>query len=207
MCLQSLVKFHHCLFKIFRKKQNLADGQMDGRPDEHTDRQCENSIIKQTTWGLSRSRRWSKLKFFTQTTWWSKCKSFLKIGSNLKIVTRSEILIFVEVRRHQLETWSESDVIKFANHVIEFPCTGSSLGPRQANWVLIAYASSEGSGQPAHPCSLARTSAARSYKQWVKRNLQTEIPDPWPLSMAGHAQLKFVMTECSKTQIRLTGLN
>ena len=25
--------------------------------------------------------------------------------------------------------------------------------------------------------------------------------------MAGHALLKFVMTECSKTQIRLTGLN
>ena len=32
-------------------------------------------------------------------------------------------------------------------------------------------------------------------------------PDPWLLSMAGHAQLKFVMTECSKTQIRLTGLS
>ena len=31
-------------------------------------------------------------------------------------------------------------------------------------------------------------------------------PDPWPLWMAGHARLKFVMTECSKTQIRLTGL-
>ena len=31
-------------------------------------------------------------------------------------------------------------------------------------------------------------------------------PDPWPLWMAGHAQLKFVMTECSKTKIRLTGL-
>ena len=31
-------------------------------------------------------------------------------------------------------------------------------------------------------------------------------PDPWPLWMAGNAQLKFVMTECSKTQIRLTGL-
>ena len=29
-------------------------------------------------------------------------------------------------------------------------------------------------------------------------------PDSWPLWMAGHAQLKFVMTECSKTQIRLT---
>ena len=32
-------------------------------------------------------------------------------------------------------------------------------------------------------------------------------PDPWPLWMAGHAQLKFVTTECSKTQIRLTGPN
>ena len=32
-------------------------------------------------------------------------------------------------------------------------------------------------------------------------------PDPWPLWMAGHAQLKFVMTECPKTQIHLTGLN
>ena len=31
-------------------------------------------------------------------------------------------------------------------------------------------------------------------------------PDPWPLWMAGPAQLKFVMTECSKTQNRLTGL-
>ena len=31
-------------------------------------------------------------------------------------------------------------------------------------------------------------------------------PDPWPLWMAGHAKLKFVMTECSKTQIRLSGL-
>ena len=31
-------------------------------------------------------------------------------------------------------------------------------------------------------------------------------PDLWPLWMAGHAQLKFVMTECLKTQIRLTGL-
>ena len=41
------------------------------------------------------------------------------------------------------------------------------VGPRQAKLVLIAYmyASSEGSGEPAHPRSLARTSAARSYKK------------------------------------------
>ena len=38
-------------------------------------------------------------------------------------------------------------------------------GPRQANLVLIAYASSEGSGEPAHARSLARTSAARSFRQ------------------------------------------
>ena len=40
-----------------------------------------------------------------------------------------------------------------------------SYGPRQANLVLITYANSEGSGELAHPRSLARTSAARSYKQ------------------------------------------
>ena len=40
-----------------------------------------------------------------------------------------------------------------------------SFGPRQANLVLIAYASSEGPGEHAHPRSLARTFAARSYKQ------------------------------------------
>ena len=31
-------------------------------------------------------------------------------------------------------------------------------------------------------------------------------PDPWPLWMAGHAQLKFVLTECLKTQIHLMRL-
>ena len=60
-----------------------------------------------------------------------------------------------------------------------------SIGPRQANLVLIAYASSEGSGEPAHPRSLARTFAARSYKQWVKRNLQTESQIPSPSEWLG----------------------
>ena len=58
-------------------------------------------------------------------------------------------------------------------------------GPRQANLVLIAYASSEGSGEPVHPRSLARTSAACSYKQWVKRNLQTESLIPGPSEWLG----------------------
>ena len=58
-------------------------------------------------------------------------------------------------------------------------------GPRRANLVLIAYASSEGSGEPAHPRSLARTFAARSYKQWIKRNLQRESQIPSPSEWLG----------------------
>ena len=59
------------------------------------------------------------------------------------------------------------------------------FGPRQANLVLIAYASSEGSGEPAHPRSLARTSATRSYKHWVKRNLQIDSQIPRPSEWLG----------------------
>ena len=39
-----------------------------------------------------------------------------------------------------------------------------------------------------------------------QEELSARKQDPWPLWMAGHAQLKFVKTECSKTQIRSTGL-
>ena len=60
-----------------------------------------------------------------------------------------------------------------------------TYGLRQGNLVLIAYASSEGSGEPGHPRSLARTFAARSYKQWIKRNLQTESQIPGPSEWLG----------------------
>ena len=71
--------------------------------------------------------------------------------------------------------------------VLEPNCRMNSVlhGPRQANLVLMAYASSEGSGEPAHPRSLARTFAARSYKQWVKRNLKTESQIPGPSEWLG----------------------
>ena len=70
--------------------------------------------------------------------------------------------------------------------LLVFPHKFNKLnGPRQANLVLTAYASSEGSGEPAHPRSLARTFAARSYKQWVKRNLQTESQSPGPSEWLG----------------------
>ena len=71
--------------------------------------------------------------------------------------------------RLTISTINSSDVTKYTIGI-----KLSIHGPRQANLVLIAYASSESSGEPTHPRSLARTSAARSYKQWVKRNRQTE---------------------------------
>ena len=51
----------------------------------------------------------------------------------------------------------------------------------------------------------SRQNLRRSLIQAVSQEEPSDRkPDPWPLWMAGHAQLKFVMTECSKTQIRLT---
>ena len=60
-----------------------------------------------------------------------------------------------------------------------------SNGSHQANLVLITYASREGSGEPAHPGRLARTFAAHLYRQWVKRNLQTESQIPVPSEWLG----------------------
>ena len=63
------------------------------------------------------------------------------------------------IKNKQWESWTlHSTVLQPLHSTITY-------GPRQANLVLIAYASSEGSGEPAHPRSLARTFAARSYKQ------------------------------------------
>ena len=49
-----------------------------------------------------------------------------------------------------------------------------------------------------------RCSPIQAVNQEEPSNRKT---DPWPIWMAGYAQLKFVITECSKTQIRLTGPN
>ena len=93
---------------------------------------------------------------------------------------------------------ADENVFAFRLALFPFP-----LGPRRANLILIAYASSEGLGEPAHLRSLTRTSAARSYKP-NQEEPSDRKPAPWPLRMAGHAQLKSVKTECSKTQICLT---
>ena len=70
------------------------------------------------------------------------------------------------------------------------------LSPMRAAKVQVACASAQ--SRQNLRCSLIQ---AVSQEEPSDRK-----PDPWPLWMAGHAQLKFVMTECSKTQIRLTRL-
>ena len=86
----------------------------------------------------------------------------------------------------QLLVWSQTPELHMdLADLIIYPLTQVTFGPRQANLVLIAYASSEGSGEPAHPRSLARTFAARSYKQWVKRNFQKESQIPGPSEWLG----------------------
>ena len=66
---------------------------------------------------------------------------------------------------HDIQYLSEERQANVSERFCFFYFITSTFGPRQANLVLIAYASSEGSGEPAYPRSLARTSAARSYKQ------------------------------------------
>ena len=73
----------------------------------------------------------------------------------------------------------------------KYRCTAPTTyinGPCQANLVLIASAQSRQNLR----CSLIQ---AVNQEEPLDRK-----PDPWPLWMTGHAQLKFVMTECSKTQ-------
>ena len=56
-------------------------------------------------------------------------------------------------------------------------------------------------------CAQSRQNLRCSLIQAVSQEEPSDRkPDHWPLWMAGHAQLKCVMTECSKTQIRLAGL-
>ena len=52
-----------------------------------------------------------------------------------------------------------------------------SIGPRQA---YLSYLSPMWAAKVQDLRSLARTSPARSYKQWVKKNFQTESQIPGP---------------------------
>ena len=85
------------------------------------------------------------------------------------------------------------------------------------HWTPIWAASSEfGTYRLCEQRRFRRACASAQSRQNLRCSLKQAVsqeepsdrkPDPWPLWMAEHAQLKFVMTECSKTQIRLMGPN
>ena len=87
--------------------------------------------------------------------------------------------------KHRSSHFSPSELVTMRNRNENKEQSKTQYGPRPANLVLIAYASSEGSGEPARPRSLARTFAARSYKQWIKRNFKTENQTPGPSEWLG----------------------
>ena len=53
-------------------------------------------------------------------------------------------------------------------------------------------------------CAVSPEPSLLAHTSSESRGIFRQKSDPWSLWMAGHAQLKFVMTECSKIQIRLT---
>ena len=70
-------------------------------------------------------------------------------------------------------------------------------GPRQANLVLIAYASSEVQASLRIRAVSPEPSLLAHISSESRGTFRQREPDPWSHWMAGHVQLKFVMTECS----------
>ena len=102
----------------------------------------------------------------------------------------------------------QTDLAKLLNHLLSIACLIFSY----FNW---AASSEFGTYRLCEQRRFRRACTSAQSRQNLRCSLIQAVnqeepsdrkPDPWPLWMAGHAQLKFVMTECSKTQIRLTGL-
>ena len=111
--------------------------------------------------------------------------------------------------------WSESSLGTYLI-LLDMSCAGSNVLSHLIKTSLKWTASSEfGTYRLCEQRRFRRACASAQSRQNLRCSLIQAVsqeepsdrkPDPWPLWMAGHAQLKFVMTECSKTQIRLTGL-
>ena len=96
--------------------------------------------------------------------------------------------------------------LKLGGYLMIYPYSSLKMyvlgGPRQFGTYRLceqlrfrrACASAQ-SCQNLHCSLIQAVSQDHSYKQWDRK------PDPWPLWMAGHVQSKFIMRECSKTQI------
>ena len=124
------------------------------------------------------------IKLWSLATHWAHSEDYDQTGRMPRLIWvfagRIDPFIGFVTRRLILSDYSTDKNIILPDYLFV-----TSYGPRQANLVLIAYANSEGSGEPAHPRILARTFGACTYKQWVKRNLQTESQIPGPSEWLG----------------------
>ena len=102
-------------------------------------------------------------------------------------------------------------LVSWAGRGIRFICHNSTC----LNIIIWTASSEFGTYRLCEQRRFRRTCASAQSRQNLRCSLIQELsqeepsdrkPDPWLIWMAGHAQLKFVMTECSKAQIRLTGL-
>ena len=138
-------------------------------------------------WSESPLSAWRNSRQYTVLRLWHRVRRlvfFIKLLNPAKIFQVSNILNWENQADFGMTHWMFDFAFAIECDTI-FLVFKSLYGPRQASLVLIAYASSEGSGEPAHPRSLARTFAARSYKQWIKRNLQKESQIPGPSEWLG----------------------
>ena len=86
-------------------------------------------------------------------------------------------------------------------------CSGKQVSDSSIKW---AASSEFGTYRLCEQWRFRRACVSAQSRQNLRCSLIQEPsdrkPDPYPLWTAGHAQLQFVKTECSKTQIRLTRL-
>ena len=114
------------------------------------------------------------------------------------------------------QMYSPGRKITSCSPLLPFEYSGNARLCKSEFWMFIWTASSEfGTYSLCEQRRFRRACASAQSRQNLRCSLIQAVsqeepsdrkPDPWPLWMTGHAQLKFGMTECSKTQIRLTGL-
>ena len=143
-------------------------------------------------------------------TWWKSlhfhlwmAKGAFKVRNAFKLPMRTSLLnvstcmVVTEVPHSQHHICFLLDKNNIANCMIFKRATSSEFGTyRLCEQRRFRRACASAQSRQNLRCSLIQ---AVSQEEHSDRK-----PDPWSLWIAGHAQLKFVMTECSKTQIRLT---
>ena len=103
--------------------------------------------------------------------------------------------MFIYAHYHFIVYVHSFDFCSFIDTVIPYSTRALALyGPRHANLVLIAYRCVQRRFRRACASAQSRQNLRCSLIQAVSQEEPSDRkPDPWPLWMAGHAQLKFVM--------------